>query len=101
MIPKLPHERGSIRESHFTFARVLDILPPQMKFRTTPLIWLHILGLGFQQAAMYHMEENRTWLAIKILHVKERLQFLHIIILPFKEVINLLKLASVTSQKLI
>jgi hypothetical protein len=44
-----------------------------MKFRIIPLIWLHILGLGFQQAAMYQMEENRTWLAMSILHVKERL----------------------------
>jgi hypothetical protein len=48
MIPRPLLDKGSVRESHLTLAYVLETLPPQMKFRTTPLIWLHILGLGFQ-----------------------------------------------------
>jgi hypothetical protein len=36
MIPRPPFEEGSVRESHFTFARVLIAFPPQMKFRITP-----------------------------------------------------------------
>ncbi len=94
MIPRSPSNRGSVRESHLTFAQVLDALLPQMKFLTTPLIWLHILGLGFQQAAMYHMEESRTWLVTKILLVRERLQLPHAIILPLREVMSLSKLPS-------
>jgi hypothetical protein len=58
------------------------------------------MGLGFQQAAMYHMEENKTWLAIRILLVRERLQFPHAIIFPSKKVISLSKLTSVGSRKL-
>jgi hypothetical protein len=42
-----------------------------MKFRTIPLICLHILGLGFQQAARYHIEESNIWLATGILPVKK------------------------------
>jgi hypothetical protein len=68
-----------------------------MKFRTTPLNWLHILGLGFQQTVMYHMEESRTWLAMNILPTRERLQFPHTIILPFNEIISLSKIASMGS----
>jgi hypothetical protein len=48
MILRPPLDKGSVRKSHLTLARVLEAFPPQMKFRTTPLIWLHILGLGFQ-----------------------------------------------------
>jgi hypothetical protein len=46
---------------------------------------------------MYHMEESMTWLVIRIMHVREKLQFPHTIILPFREVINLSNLASTTS----
>ncbi len=56
---------------------------------------MHILGLVFQQAAMYHMEENRTWLVMSILPARVRLQFLHAIILPFSEIISLSMFASV------
>jgi hypothetical protein len=56
MIPRPPHEKGSVKESHLTFARVLDVFPPQMKLHITPIIWLHILGLGFQQVA------STTWM---------------------------------------
>jgi hypothetical protein len=55
-----------------------------MKFRTTLLIWLHILGLGFQQSAKYHIEESNTWLATRILPAKERLHLPQVIIFPFK-----------------
>lgn len=48
---------------------------------------------------MYHMDENRTWLATKILLTKERLQLPHVIILPLREVMNLSKLASVGNGK--
>jgi hypothetical protein len=58
MIPKPPFKEQSMRESHFTFVQVLIGFPPQMRFCITPQIWFHILGLGFQQATMYHMEEN-------------------------------------------
>ncbi len=88
-----------MRESHLTFAWVLNALPPQMKFPTTPLIWLDILGLGFQQAAMYHMEESMTLLAIIILSTRERLQLPHAMILSFREVISLSKLAFARSWK--
>ncbi len=47
MIPRLSLDKGNARESHLTLARVLEAFAPQMKFHTTPLIWLHILGLGF------------------------------------------------------
>jgi len=49
---------------------------------------------------MYHMDESRTWLVIRIMHVKERLQFPHVIILPLRKVMSLSKLASVGSLKL-
>jgi hypothetical protein len=67
MIPRPPLDKGSVRESHLTLARVLEAFPPQMKFRITLLIWLHILELGFQQAAKYHIEKSNTWLATRIL----------------------------------
>jgi hypothetical protein len=60
MIPRPPLDKGSVKESHLTLARVLETFPPQMKFHTTPLIWLHILRLGFQQAVRYHIEESNT-----------------------------------------
>jgi hypothetical protein len=74
-------------------------LSPQMKFRITPLIWLHILGLGFQQAAKYHIEEINTWLATRILSTRERLHLPQAIIFPFKVSMNFSKLASVGSRK--
>ncbi len=98
MIPRPLLEKGSVKESHFTFARILIAFPPQMKFCITPLILLHIVGLGFQQAAMYHMEESRTWLIMSILPTKERLQFPHAIILPFNEIISLSKFTSAGSR---
>ncbi len=64
-----------------------------MKFHITPLIWLHILGLGFQQAARYHIEETR------ILSARERLHLPQAIIFPFKASMSFSKLASVGSQK--
>jgi hypothetical protein len=91
MIPRPSLEEENVRQSHFTFVQVLITFPPQMKFHMTPLIWLHILGLRFQQAAMYHMEESRTWLVMSILPTRERLQFPHAIILPFSEIISLSK----------
>jgi hypothetical protein len=63
-------------------------------------IWLHIMGLRFQQVAMYHMEESRTWLAMSILPSSERLEFPHAIILPFNEIISLSKFTSVGSRNL-
>jgi len=50
MIPRPPLDKGSVRESHSTSTSAWEAFPPQMKFRTTPQIWLHILGWGFQQA---------------------------------------------------
>jgi hypothetical protein len=70
-----------------------------MKFHTAPLIWLHILGLGFQQAAKYHIEENNTWLATKILPAGERLQLPQAIISPFRASMSFSKLASMGSRK--
>ncbi len=84
MIPKSLLNKGSVRESHLALARVLETFPPQMKFCTTPLMWLHILGLGFQQAAKYHIEESNTWLATRILPARERLHLPQAIIFPFK-----------------
>jgi len=47
MLPRPPLEIGRESMSHFTLALTDVALPPQMKFRTTPHTWLHILGLGF------------------------------------------------------
>ncbi len=88
-----------MRESHLTLAWVLDALPPQMKLRTTPQTWLHILGLGFQHVAKYHIEERRIWLATRILPAKERLQCPHAIIFFLKKNISLTKFAFVGSRK--
>jgi hypothetical protein len=49
---------------------------------------------------MYHMEESRTWLAIRFLPARERLQFPHAIILSLREVMNLSKFAYTKSWKL-
>ncbi len=99
MIPTPPLDKGNVRESHLTLARVLEAFPPQMKFRTTPLIWLHILGLGFQQAARYHIEESNTWLATKILPARERLHLPQAIIFPFRVSMSFSKLASMGNRK--
>ncbi len=99
MIPRLPLDKGSVRESHLTLACVLEAFPLQMKFHTTLLIWLHILKLGFQQTAKYHIEENNTWLATRILLVGKRLHLPHAIILPFKVNMNFPKLTLVGSRK--
>ncbi len=72
-----------------------------MRFRTTPLIWLHILGLGFQQATKYHIEKNNTWLATRILLTRERLHLPHAIIFPFTVSMSFSKLALAGSRKLI
>jgi hypothetical protein len=84
MIPRPPLHKGNVRESHLTLARVLEAFPPQMKFHTTPIIWLHIFGLGFQQATRYHIEESNTWLATKILPARERLHLPQVIIFRFR-----------------
>jgi hypothetical protein len=97
MIPRPSLNKVNVKESHLTLARVLEAFPPQMKFRTTPLIWLHILGLGFQQVARYHIEENNTWLATRILPAKKRLHLPQAIIFPFKVSMSLSKLASMGS----
>ncbi len=99
MIPRSPLDKGSVRESHLTLARVLEAFSPQMKFCTISLIWLHILGLGFQHAAKYHIEENNTWLATGILLARERLHLPQAIIFPFRVSMNFSKLASVGSHK--
>jgi hypothetical protein len=38
MIVRPPLDKGSVKESHLTLARVLEAFPLQIKFRTTPLI---------------------------------------------------------------
>ncbi len=99
MIPRPLLDKGSVRKSHLTLARVLEAFPPQMKFHTTFLIWLHILGLGFQQAARYHIEESNTWLATMILPTRERLHLPQAIIFPFRVSMSFSKLASMGNQK--
>jgi hypothetical protein len=99
MIPRPLLDKGSLRESHLTLARVLEVFPPQMKFHTTLLIWLHILGLGFQRDAKYHIEENNTWLATIILSMRERLHLPQAIIFPFRVSMNFSKLTSTGSRK--
>ncbi|CAK9212756.1 unnamed protein product [Sphagnum troendelagicum] len=76
MIPRPPLEIGRESMSHFTLALADVALPPQMKFRTTPHTWLHILGLGFQHAVRYHMDVSRTCLATRILPARDRLLWL-------------------------
>jgi len=71
IIPSPPLEVGITIVSHFTLARAGASRPPQMKFLTIPLIWEHILGLGFQDAAKYHVEASRTWFATSILPARE------------------------------
>jgi hypothetical protein len=56
-----------------------------MKFLTTPLTLEHIMGLRFQDAAMYHIEASRTWFATNILPAKESLLLLQLISLPLKD----------------
>jgi hypothetical protein len=97
MIPSPPLDKGSVRESHLTLAHVLEAFSPQMKFRTTPLIWLHILGLGFQHATRYHIEENNIWLATRILPAREGLHLPQAIIFLFKASMSFSKLASMGS----
>ncbi len=99
MIPRSLLNKGSVKESHYTLARVLEALPPQVKFRTTPLIRLHILGLGFQQAARYHIEESNTWLVTRILPIKKRLQLPQAIIFLFRANMSFSKLASMGNHK--
>jgi hypothetical protein len=99
MIPRPPLDKGSVRESHLTLARVLEAFPPQMKFHTTPLIWLHILGLRFQQVARYHIEKSNTWLATRILPTRERLHLPRAMIFPFRVSMSLSKLASMGNRK--
>jgi hypothetical protein len=70
-----------------------------MKFHTTPQIWLHIFELGFQQAAMYHIEENNTWLVTKILLAKKRLHLPQAIIFSFRANMSFSKLATMGSRK--
>ncbi len=76
MMPIPPLVVGSTRVSHLTFALVVVAFPPQMKLRTTPRTWLHILGLGFQDAARYHMDARSTWFATRIFPARERWQVL-------------------------
>jgi hypothetical protein len=65
-----------------------------MKFLTTPLTWEHILGLGFQDAAMYHIEARRTWFATSILLAMESLLLLQLMSLPLRDTIIFSKFAS-------
>ncbi len=92
-------DKGSVRKSHLTLACVLEVFPPQMKFCTSPLIWLHILQLGFQQAAKYHIKENNNWLATKILLARKRSCLPQAIIFPFRASRSFSKLALVGSRK--
>ncbi len=91
MIPSLPWVIGITMVLHFTFARVGASLLPQMKFLTTPLTWEHILGLGFQDAAMYHIEASRTWFATSILPARDSLLLLQLTSLPLRDTIIVLK----------
>jgi hypothetical protein len=99
MIPRPPLDKGSVRESHLTLAHVLEAFPPQMKFHTTPLIWLHILELGFQHATKYHIKENNIWLATKNFPTRKRLHLPQAIIFPFRVNMSFSKLASSNSRK--
>ncbi len=99
MIPRPLLDKGSVKESHLTLAHVLETFPPQMKFRTTPLIRLHILGLGFQQATKYHIEENNIWLAIRILQVRKKLHLPQAIIFLFRVNMSFSKLAFMGNRK--
>ncbi len=94
MIPSPPCEVGRTRVSHLTLALALVAFPLQIKFLTTPQTWQHILGFGFQDAAMYHMEVRSTWFATRILPASERRQVLQLISLPLRADNILLKLAS-------
>ncbi len=60
MIPSPPWVVGRTKVSHLTFALALEAFPLQIKFLTIPRIWLQMAGLGFQAAAMYHMEASST-----------------------------------------
>ncbi len=84
MIPRSPLVVGRTRVSHLTFVLAVVVFSPHMKFRTTPRTWLHILGLGFQDAARYHMDVKSTWFATSILLARERRQVLQLISLPLK-----------------
>jgi hypothetical protein len=85
---------GSASESHLTLARAGASLPPQIKFLTTLWTWQHILGLGFQHAARYHIEASKTWFATKILPAKDKLFWLQLMSLPLRASIILSKFAS-------
>ncbi len=94
IIPSPPLEVGIAIVSHFTLACAGASRPPHMKFLTMPLIWEHILGLGFQDAAMYHMEANRTWFATRILPARENRLLLQLMSLFFKDSLIFPKFAS-------
>jgi hypothetical protein len=52
-----------------TLARVLEAFPPQMKFRTTPLIWLHILEVNkLEQKLVQILNIASSWHAILLLN---------------------------------
>ncbi len=89
--PSPPCAIGSASVSHLTLAQVGASLPPQIKFLMSPLTWLLILGSGFQQAARYHIEARRTWLATIILLANERALLL--------QMMSLLLRASVIESK--
>ncbi len=51
-------------------------------------------GFGSQHVARYHIETSKTWLATKILSAKDKFLCPQDMSFPFREVISLLKLAS-------
>ncbi len=79
--------------SHFTLALASASLPPQMKFLMTPRTWQHILGLGFQHAAKYHIDAKRTWFATRIRPAKESVLWLQLMSLPLRAIIIVSKFA--------
>ncbi len=64
-----------------------------MKFLMTPLTWQHILRLGFQHAAKYHIDASRTWFATRILPASESMMWLQLISLPLRAIIIVSKFA--------
>ncbi len=98
MIPRPSLDKGSVRESHLTLARVLEAFPPyEVSYHSSNLVAHPRIGVPI--AAMYHIEENNIWLTIRILLVKERLHLPQTIIFPFRVSMSFSKLALVGSRK--
>ncbi len=59
-----------------------------------PRTWQHILGLGFQHAAKYHIDARRTCFATRIQPAKKSMPWLQLMSLPLKAIIIVSKFAS-------